>query len=262
MTAARLQPVARPVRGWRALHWGWALCALLLFAVFVALGSWQLQRRVWKLDLIERVNQRVAAPAVPAPAPPDWPNVSAASHEYRHVQLTGRFIAGSDTRVQAVTRIGPGFWLLSPLQLADGSVVLVNRGFVPPQSSAVSSTSEAPVTITGLLRLSEPGGGFLRNNDPAGNRWFSRDVAAIAQARGLRQVAPYFVDADAAQGAGAATDVDQPVGGLTVIAFANSHLVYALTWFAMALMVAGVFAGLAMQNARRHEPHRHTSKTD
>jgi surfeit locus 1 family protein len=247
--------------GWRALHWGWALCALLLFATFVALGSWQLQRRIWKLDLIERVTQRVAAPAVAAPAPADWPEVSAASHEYRHVQLTGHFVAGHDTRVQAVTKIGAGFWLLSPLQLADGSVVLVNRGFVPPQSKAVSAASETPVTLTGLLRLTEPGGGFLRKNDPVAERWFSRDVAAIAQARGLQRVAPYFVDADAA-GGNTLADPDQPVGGLTVIAFANSHLVYALTWFTLALMVAGAFVGLAMHNARRHDQHRRAIEPD
>lgn len=241
-------------QGRRRLPWGWALCALLLFAIFVALGSWQLQRRVWKLDLIERVNQRVAAPAVPVPAQADWPLVSAARDEYRHVQLTGRFIAGSNTRVQAVTKIGPGFWLLSALQQADGAVVLVNRGFVPQDAKTDPTPPDTTVTITGLLRPTEPGGGFLRSNDPAGNRWFSRDVAAIAQARGLPQVAPYFVDADANPKAGPG----EPVGGLTVIAFANSHLVYALTWYTLALMVAGAAFGLARQNARRHDPHRHT----
>jgi len=241
----------------RALYWGWALCALVLFLGFFALGTWQVQRRAWKLDLIERVNQRVSAPAIDAPAPPDWPRVSAANNEYRHVRLTGRFMAGHDVRVQAVTAIGSGFWLLSPLQLADGSVVLVNRGFVPPQWTPASSRTpgvdaDALVTVTGLLRLTEPGGGFLRANDAAAERWFSRDVAAVAQARGLRWVAPYFVDAGAAA-AGTPSDPAAPVGGLTVIAFYNNHLVYALTWFVLALMVAGAAIGLALQNARHHE---------
>lgn len=253
-------PLPRSARD-RALRWGWALCALVLFSGFFALGTWQVQRRAWKLDLIERVNQRVTAPAVNAPAPPDWSGVNAANDEYRHVRLTGRFLAGRDVRVQAVTVLGSGFWLLSPLQMSNGSVVLINRGFVPPQwvpvPTANNFNGEGNVTVSGLLRLTEPNGGFLRTNDPGADRWFSRDVAAIAQARGLRQVAPYFVDAEAAP-AGASADPTAPVGGLTVIAFHNSHLVYALTWYALALMVAGAAIGLALHNAKHHERPRRT----
>ena len=79
--------------------------------------------------------------------------------------------------------------------------------------------------------MTEPGGGFLRANDPAANRWYSRDVAAIAAARGLGRTAPYFVDADAAPNPGGL-----PVGGLTVVKFPDNHLVYALTWFALMLL--------------------------
>jgi surfeit locus 1 family protein len=94
------------------------------------------------------------------------------------------------------------------------------------------------VTIVGLLRLTEQGGGYLRANEPANNRWFSRDVSAIAAARGLGEVAPYFIDAEALEpelpGA--------PVGGLTVIAFSNNHLQYALTWFGLAsMLIAGAW---------------------
>ena len=88
--------------------------------------------------------------------------------------------------------------------------------------------------MTGLLRLTEPKGAFLRSNDPGDDRWYSRDVAAIAAARGLSDVAPYFVDADATPNLGGL-----PVGSLTVIAFPNNHLVYAITWYGMALMLAG-----------------------
>ena len=100
-------------------------------------------------------------------------------------------------------------------------------------------------TVTGLLRVTEPRGGFLRANDPASNRWRSRDVEAIARAHGLADVAPYFIDADAASDPGA-----WPRGGLTVIRFPNSHLVYALTWFGMALLsLAGM--GLVLRERRR-----------
>jgi surfeit locus 1 family protein len=215
------------------------LCALVLFSGFAALGAWQVERRAWKLELIDRVDHRVHAPAEPAPLPSAWPQVNAGTDEYRHVSVTGRFIVTASTRVQAVTDLGSGFWLMTPLRQADGSVVLVNRGFVPPEARApATSPGDAPVTLTGLLRMTEPGGGFLRRNDPAANRWYSRDVQAIAAARGLTRVAPFFIDADASPGTSLDVANGEPVGGLTVIAFRNNHLVYAITWYTLALMVA------------------------
>ena len=81
-----------------------------------------------------------------------------------------------------------------------------------PGDPAARASPRGPVTVTGLLRITEPGGGFLRRNDPAAGRWYSRDVAAIAAARGLETVAPYFIDADATPNPGGL-----PVGGLTVV---------------------------------------------
>jgi surfeit locus 1 family protein len=272
--------------------------AALLFIAFVALGTWQLKRRVWKLDLIARVEQRVHAPPVAAPGPAQWPNVSAATDEYRHVAVTGTFLDESQTLVQAVTERGAGYWVLTPLRAVDNNIVLVNRGFIPgddrdrvapaagqprgatnlaaggafgtstgvsgtntgagdatgagPGRTARTSSDSAPTgadtsastTVIGLLRMTEPRGAFLRHNDAAANRWYSRDVRAIAAARGLTRVAPYFVDVEAAGApaavtASAADAAVVPIGGLTVITFHNSHLVYAITWYTLALMVAG-----------------------
>ncbi|MDH6166673.1 surfeit locus 1 family protein [Variovorax boronicumulans] len=219
-----------------------AVCAALAFAGFFALGTWQVERRAWKLDLIARVDQRVHAPAAPPPARADWPQVNAANDEYRHVRLTGTFLHDKETLTQASTRLGAGFWVLTPLRTADGTVVLVNRGFVPPEArervNRAATEAKGEVTVAGLLRITEPKGGFLRKNDPAADRWFSRDVQAIAAARGLNDVAPYFVDAEADPSLPPET-ADYPVRGLTVIAFPNSHLVYALTWYGLALMVLG-----------------------
>lgn len=229
-------------------------CAVLLFAGLVGLGTWQVKRLFWKLDLIDKVTQRVNAPATAAPAPTQWPLINAAADEYRHVRLRGSFLYDQTTRVQAVTELGAGFWLLTPLRQTDGSTVLINRGFVPAGSRRPDSVSDAllpAITITGLLRMSEPGGAFLRKNDPANNRWYSRDVAAIAASHAISRVAPYFVDADAASAAAAGRTGERPVGGLTVIAFANSHLVYAVTWYALALMVAGAAFWVARDERRR-----------
>ncbi|MGY3228795.1 surfeit locus 1 family protein [Luteibacter sp. HA06] len=216
------------------------LLGALVFVGFIALGTWQVHRRVWKHELIARVDTRVHAQPVDAPGRGQWPQVSVANDEYRRVKLTGRFLQGKSVRVRASTELGMGSWLLTPLRTSSGDIIIVNRGFVSPTWCA-GKTSCTPgpagvTTISGLLRISEPKGAFLQKNDPAGDRWFSRDVAAIATAKGLDDVAPYFVDADAASSSGRGEGNDGPVGGLTVIAFPDNHLSYAITWFALALL--------------------------
>ena len=120
--------------------------------------------------------------------------------------------------------------------ITSAGTVLVNRGFVPPdrRDPATRDAPQGDVTITGLLRVSEPGGAFLRNNDPASDRWFSRDVTAIAAAKNLSPTAPFFLDAERGGDA-------YPIGGLTVLTFSNNHLIYALTWFALSAMLIAAF---------------------
>ncbi|MEH3116321.1 MAG: SURF1 family protein [Methylorubrum populi] len=219
-----------------------AAAGLALTGLFLGLGTWQVERRAWKRDLIDRVETRIHAEPVPAPGPEDWAGLTGPSAGYRRVRLAGRFAYDRATLVQALSERGAGFWVLVPLATDRGFTVLVNRGFVPTEAreraDRAAGEPEGTVTVTGLLRPTEPGGGFLRRNDPAAGRWYSRDVAAIAAARGLDRapaaVAPYFVDADATPNPGGL-----PVGGLTVVAFRNNHLVYALTWYALALMTTG-----------------------
>jgi surfeit locus 1 family protein len=240
MSPAGASPAPRSSRA----RWLAATAALLMCLGFIGLGTWQIIRLQWKLALIERVEQRVHAAPAAAPSPAAWAAVSRERDEYRHVFLQGHYLDGADALVQATTELGGGYWLLTPFCTADGAIVLVNRGFVTPArpkpvlaaGAVCQPGATATTTVTGLLRLPETGGGYLRNNDAAANRWFSRDVAAIASARKLGPVAPYFVDREA--DAGAPPD-GSPVGGLTVLNFTNNHVVYALTWYALALLAAG-----------------------
>ena len=240
--------------------------AALFFVGFMALGTWQVQRLHWKLDLIERVNQRVHAIPTVAPGTERWAQITAESDEYRHVRVSGTFLYELTAQVQAVTALGSGYWLLTPLQRTDGGVILINRGFIPPNAEDATRQSATgnsdPVTVTGLLRMSEPGGAFLRTNDAAHDRWYSRDVQAIAASHGLSKVAPYFVDADASTAGTANAGQDYPVGGLTVISFHNSHLVYAITWYALALMVAGASWWVVRDERRQWRDHAQTKSRE
>jgi surfeit locus 1 family protein len=213
------------------------LFSVLGIVVLSALGVWQVERRTWKLALIDRVDQRIHAAPLPAPGPDAWPAINRDDDEYRRVKITGRFANDRETLVDATTERGMGFWVMTPLITPDGFTVLVNRGFVPvdrrDSATRAAGQIEGETTVSGLVRMTEPKGTLLRANDPAAGRWYSRDIAAIAKARDLNRVAPYFIDADATANPGGL-----PVGGLTVVSFYNHHLLYALTWFALALMLA------------------------
>lgn len=215
----------------RARRAAFVATALIVAAVLAALGIWQVERRAWKHELVAAVGARIHAPPVAAPGPDRWPTINAKDDAYRRVSTKGRFLHDRETLVQAVTERGAGYWVLTPLKTPD-FILIVNRGFVPKdrKATATRATGNPPgeVEVTGLLRVTEPGGAFLRTNDPAANRWYSRDVAAISKASGLGETAPYFVDADSTPNRGG-----YPVGGLTIVRFPDNHLVYALTWFAL-----------------------------
>lgn len=205
------------------------LCAALA-AAFAALGVWQVERRAWKHALVAAVEDRLHAAPAPAPGPAAWPAITAAKDGYRRVTARGAWIERPQGLVAALTEAGQGYWAMAPLRTDAGFVVLVNRGFVP---AALRDAAHAGPTgraeVTGPLRPTEPGGQFLRANSSDADRWYSRDVVAIAARRGIRPVAPYFIDAEAGLDPAA-----WPRGGMTVVTFPDNHALYALTWFALA----------------------------
>lgn len=208
---------------------GLSIVAAMLVAGLLALGVWQVQRLAWKQDLIHKVETRIHARPIAAP------RTAGEDDAYLRVTASGRFLHDQATLVQALTARGAGYWVLTPLVTDQGFTLLINRGFVPGDTRQAYERLGGTARVTGLLRLSEPGGGFLRANDPGADRWYSRDVGAIGKARHVaRPFANYFVDAEAVPLPDA-----RPIGGLTVIDFPNNHLSYAITWFVLAAMVAG-----------------------
>ena len=210
----------------------WATIVLLvlstaLIVVFVLLGNWQMRRLAWKQDLIAAVDARAFGAPVDLPAQFDSDR-----HAYLRVSVQGQFLDAAPVLVKAVTEIGPGYWVLIPLQTKTG-ILWVNRGFVPPEFKDSGHWPDPKPRVSGLLRRDAPGGTLLERNRPESERWVSRDAQAMSAARNLGPTLPYVIDADH-QGAPGTW----PRGGLTVIKFNNSHLSYALTWYAMAALFA------------------------
>ena len=218
----------------------------LALVILLSLGAWQLIRLDEKDRLVAQIEASLTSPAVPLPASSDWPALKPQDYDYRRVSLSGTFQHDKEALVFGFVDIGQrgdtseGFFALTPLVLADGSTVIVNRGFVPQafrdQATRKSGLSEGIVTLTGILRAPEKRGYFTPQDIPAENLFFTIDPASIASARHLEKVAPFIVDADKTTPKGV-----WPEGGHTIVALVNNHLQYALTWFALAFVLAGVF---------------------
>ena len=204
------------------------MAASIVFVTMLSLGTWQVQRLGWKLDLIETVEAR----AFGAPVETPFGNVTKDDHAYLRVTAEpGVFMHDQVKRVKALTELGPGSWLMTPLQ-TDTRIIWINRGFVPSGTDASDWTMpDGEQIVTGLLRITEPEGTVLEKNDAEAGRWFSRDVVAMSDAAGLGRTAEYFIDAEHG-----GDETAWPRGGLTQVNFRNSHLSYALTWYAMAAL--------------------------
>ncbi|MFN8828494.1 MAG: SURF1 family protein [Labrys sp. (in: a-proteobacteria)] len=241
----------------RALLWP-TLLAVPALAVLIGLGTWQLQRLAWKTTLIEAAAERSAAAPVPVPTEADWPTLAPAETEYRRVTASGVF--RHDLEIAVFTDLptakgsfrGTGWWILTPLEREDGSVIIVNRGFVPADRKDPASRPDGqvagPVTVTGLMRATEDRNAFTPADDPRTNTWFTRDPAGIAAAKGLTRVAPFFIDSEASAPGGL------PQGGETRLSFPNRHFEYALTWYGLALALVGVYVAFVARRLRSQEP--------
>lgn len=229
--------------------------SLIVLAVLICLGNWQMQRLAWKENLIATVAARVQEAARPLPPASSWPALDLNENEYRAFSASGRFRHEHEVQVYTVLSTpkgsfsGAGYWVLTPLELEDGGIVIVNRGFVPQElkdpSTRKEGQTEGLVRVTGLLRMREQPNYFTPTNDLAKNAWYRRDPAAIANAFGLKNVASFMLDA---KGEYRPDMLPQP--NETKITFTNNHLGYALTWYGLACTLVGVFAAFAWQRTR------------
>ena len=216
-----------------------AAATALVTLVCLALGIWQLQRLEWKTNLIAERQAAAHAPPVPLPKTLD----EARPLEFRPVIAEGVFLNDKELFLGATAPGGgsPGFQIVTPLRLQDGPVVFVNRGFIPsalknPEKRAAGQLA-GPVRVAGLLRLPHGRPGWLvPDNRPDLNYWFWVDPPAMAEAAGLSDVLPFYIDANATPNPGG-----WPKGGITRIDLPNDHLQYAITWFALAVAAVAVY---------------------
>lgn len=241
MSTASSQSVAHPMGRGRLLLT--ILLGLAGIAILCALGAWQLERLAWKNGIIERIEARRHAAPIAAEELARL-DPSGADLDYRPVHARGTYLHEGERAFLSTFDGQAGWNIHTPLRLADGSVVFVNRGFVPYDRKAAATRLEGKVPgiveVDGLARpfATEKPASFVPDNDPAGNTFFWRNLAdlRVGQPFGPETVVlPFVLDA----GPGAAPG-GYPVGGTTVIDIPNNHLQYAVTWFGLAVVLAAM----------------------
>jgi cytochrome oxidase assembly protein ShyY1 len=239
------------IPGRRRSSAGFGVFTLIMVALFVGLGVWQLQRRVEKHALIAALTERLAAAPDALPQPAQWNALRPDRDEFRRVRFTASYQHAADAMVYSSGSAvredisGPGTWAFLPARLPDGETVAVNAGFVPntmqdrgQQDRAVAQLiTRQPVTLTGYIRFPESAGMLTPAEDRTKRLWFTRDHLAMAQALGWDKVAPFYIDLEAPV---PANGIPKP--GALEVHLKDDHMQYAITWFSLAGAVVIAFA--------------------
>ncbi len=234
---------AEPAKSRPGFPWAILVFGLAALTVLLSLGHWQQQRLEWKEGLLAQISSRIEA------TPQAIDDVlmqfdRTGDIDYVPVTVKGRFLHEHELHFLATHRGQSGWYVYTPLQRGDGTAVLVNRGFVPydykDARTRENGQAGGEVTVTGLSRnpLAAKPSLLVPDNDPVGNVFYWKDLAAMWERTGLEDrlsVAPIFVDANNAENPGGL-----PIGGVTRVELPNNHLQYALTWYGLAAALAAV----------------------
>ncbi|HWA02042.1 MAG TPA: SURF1 family protein [Rhizomicrobium sp.] len=226
--------------------WKLTIAAAILFASLVALGFWQLDRLQWKLNLIAQVNRNMAAPPITL----GEARVLGSAADYHRVAIDGAFDNTKEAYVFGTGADGAAVYhVIVPFTTRTGETLLVDRGIVPKEwldpATRRAGQPAGRRHIVGVWRTPERPGWFTPQPDLEHRVWYARDPASIAHALHVRLAGLAIVEADGTPNPGG-----WPKGGQTAVRFRNEHLQYAVTWFALALVLLAVYVAYHVSRGR------------
>ncbi|PFH54874.1 hypothetical protein AMATHDRAFT_135045 [Amanita thiersii Skay4041] len=233
--------------------------AVIPFFTF-GLGTWQLKRLKWKINLIDELEEKLQLS--PIPLPPRVNLSALPEFVFRKVLLKGRWDHAHTMLVAPRVRDGVhGVHVVTPLIRADGSTILVDRGFISNQFASTQSfqKDEGEVQVLGMLRTAQQRNLFTPENKPDEGKWYWNDVPEMATYAGGEQasVQQVFVEQIFEGHAGEAnTRVSKgiPIGRPPTVELRNSHLSYVITWYSLSALTTVMFIGLVRK--RKQNPGR------
>ena len=194
-------------------------------SVLIMLGVWQLQRLDWKNNLLSNIEQKITAEPVLL-----MEELTELDDQYRSVMVEGDILPGEIHVLTSLKNIGPGFLVIVPFALADGKIIMVDRGFVPEAEKKLNR-SHGKVKLVGNLLWPNETDGFTPDPDVKKNMWFARDLEKMSNH--LKTDAVLIVMRQS-------EPVGKPVPQQIGVHIANDHLGYAITWFSLAVVWFGM----------------------
>ncbi len=203
--------------------------------ILVMLGNWQIDRMIWKEDILARIDARLAAAPVPLPESPE-----AERDLFLAVQVQGEMVGEEIHVLSSSPATGPGYRVITAFETTDGRRILIDRGIVPEAYKDAPRSPENG-TLTGNLY-------WLQEDIPitppnyARNIWFGRDPVALAEALDTEPLLLVLSYTSLSSG-----PLPAPIGNN----IPNSHLGYAVTWYGFALVWIGMTLYLLIRIKRK-----------
>ncbi|XP_062334723.1 surfeit locus protein 1 [Osmerus eperlanus] len=215
---------------------------LLIPATTFGLGTWQVRRRQWKLQMMADLKNLTSAEPIPLPIDP----LELKDLEYRRVKVRGRYNHSQEMYILPRSPVDPekeareagtlsssgetGANVITPFYCTDlGITILVNRGYVPRKKIRPETRTKGQVNdeveVVGVVRLTEPRKPFVPQNNVERNSWHYRDLEAMSSVTGAE---PIFIDSDLAS-----TIPGGPIGGQTRVTLRNEHMQYIMIWYGL-----------------------------
>ena len=198
----------------------------------MSLGSWQLYRLTWKLDLIKQIEGSLKNKPVKLS--------SSEKKNYLRIKTSGNINFEKQIYLYNLNESGkPGFEVINPI-LIDNENYLINRGWIPfdkkekPEINLINQNN-----INGTLKNQTKANFFKPKNDIGKNYWFTLDRDDIFKYTG-KKFSKYIIYLSG--------DYQLPKPKVISAKISNNHKKYAITWFSMAISILLIYLYFRKKN--------------
>ena len=200
--------------------------------VFLSLGTWQIIRLNWKLDLITQINNSLANEPVSL--------TQAEKKNFLKIKTSGKIDFNKQIYLYNLNQEGkPGFEVLNPI-LINKENYLINRGWIPFEKKDTSEINKInQEEITGILKIQNKANYFKPANDIEGNYWFTLNRDDIFEYTG-KSFSQYIIYLSG--------DYKIPLPIKISADISNNHKKYAITWFSLAISILFIYLYFRKKN--------------